>query len=64
MRLRPLAAVAAATALALTSLAACGSDDSGDGAKKDVTIQVFAAASLTETFTELGKQFESDHPGT
>ena len=62
MRLRPLAAAVAATALALTSLAACGSDD--DSAKKDVTIQVFAAASLTESFTELGKQFESDHPGT
>jgi molybdate transport system substrate-binding protein len=27
-------------------------------------ITVFAAASLTETFTDLGKQFESAHPGT
>ena len=51
--------------LALTSLAACGSDDSGKGAKKkDVTIRVFAAASLTGTFTALGKQFEKEHPGT
>jgi molybdate transport system substrate-binding protein len=50
--------------LALTSLAACGSDDSSDSAKKDVTLHVFAAASLTETFTELGKQFEKAHPGT
>ena len=64
MRLRPLAGAAAATALALTSLGACGNDDNGDGASKDITIQVFAAASLTETFTGLGKQFESDHPGT
>ena len=50
--------------LALTSLAACGSDDSGKAAKrKDVTIRVFAAASLTGTFTALGKQFEKEHPG-
>jgi molybdate transport system substrate-binding protein len=27
-------------------------------------ITVFAAASLTESFTELGKQFEAAHPGT
>ncbi len=51
--------------LALTSLAACGSDDdSGDSAKKKVTIRVLAAASLTESFTELGKSFEADHPGS
>ena len=54
-----------AVLLGLTSLAACGSDDSsGSSTKKDVTIRVFAAASLTESFTELGKQFEKDHPGT
>ncbi len=28
------------------------------------TLTVFAAASLTETFTELGKTFEAAHPGT
>ncbi|MFF3562237.1 molybdate ABC transporter substrate-binding protein [Streptomyces sp. NPDC002574] len=28
------------------------------------TVTVFAAASLKETFTELGKQFEAAHPGT
>ncbi|MEO7352246.1 MAG: molybdate ABC transporter substrate-binding protein [Marmoricola sp.] len=50
--------------LALTSLAACGSDDDSGATRKDVTIRVFAAASLTETFTELGKRFEKDHPGT
>ena len=27
------------------------------------TLTVLAAASLTETFTALGKQFETDHPG-
>jgi len=62
MRPRTLAA-AAVTALALTSVAACGSDD-GDGDSKDVTLHVFAAASLTDSFTALGKQFEEDHPGT
>ncbi|GAB4580470.1 MAG: molybdate ABC transporter substrate-binding protein [Anaerolineales bacterium] len=29
-----------------------------------VTLNIFAAASLTESFTELGKQFEAQHPGT
>lgn len=54
-----------AACVALTCLVACGSDgDPGARAKQDVTIRVFAAASLTESFTELGKQFEADHPGT
>lgn len=40
-------------------LSACGSgDDSGD-----VTLTVFAAASLTSTFTELGEEFEASHEG-
>lgn len=29
----------------------------------EVTLTVFAAASLTKTFTELGAAFEADHPG-
>jgi molybdate transport system substrate-binding protein len=29
----------------------------------EATLTVFAAASLTEAFTELGQQFEADHPG-
>ena len=37
------------------------SDDCGGS--EDVTIRVFAAASLTESFTELGKQFEERPPG-
>lgn len=49
----------AASALAF-SLAACGSDDDKDSSK---TITVFAASSLTGTFTELGKQFEAANPG-
>ncbi|HEX5089957.1 MAG TPA: molybdate ABC transporter substrate-binding protein [Nocardioides sp.] len=39
----------------------CG-DDSDDGGG-DTTLTVFAAASLTKTFTEIGQEFESDHDG-
>ncbi len=60
MKLRVLLA-GLAVCLATTSLAACGSDES---TSEDVTIRVYAAASLTDSFTELGKQFEEDHPGT
>ncbi|WP_194244182.1 molybdate ABC transporter substrate-binding protein [Nonomuraea phyllanthi] len=38
-----------------------GSAAAGEGAKE---VTVFAAASLTGTFTELGKAFEAAHPGT
>ena len=64
--MRTRLATVLAVLLALTSLAACGSDDdSGSGSSsKDVTLHVFAAASLTESFTTLGKEFEKDHPGT
>lgn len=48
----------AATSLALTG---CGSPD--EPAAKGGTITVYAAASLTEVFTTLGKKFEKDHPG-
>jgi molybdate transport system substrate-binding protein len=43
--------------------AACGSSegDERDGAAG--VVNVFAAASLTEVFTELGEAFEADHPG-
>ncbi|MET9229992.1 molybdate ABC transporter substrate-binding protein [Lentzea sp. NPDC003310] len=48
-------------------LAGCGSGEpapaSGD-AKVTGDVTVFAAASLTETFTQLGKDFEAAHPGT
>ncbi|MET3960981.1 molybdate transport system substrate-binding protein [Marmoricola sp. OAE513] len=62
-RTRVLTAVAAVS-LALT-VAACGSDDSDDPSSStpERTITVYAAASLTGTFTELGKQFEKEHPG-
>jgi molybdate transport system substrate-binding protein len=65
MRIRALLAAALISVLALTGLAACGSDDdSSGGSTKNVTLHVFAAASLTEAFTTLGKKFEKDHPGT
>ncbi|WP_183407802.1 molybdate ABC transporter substrate-binding protein [Nocardioides marmoriginsengisoli] len=60
-RRAPFLAAVLAALVATTSLAACGSDDSGS--TKEKTLTVFAAASLTGTFTELGKKFEADHPG-
>lgn len=44
----------------LLPLGACGGDDSGSGVQQ---ITVLAAASLTETFTELAHDFEKEHPG-
>lgn len=68
---RPARRLAAATALVLAgtlALAGCG----GDGASTDAgadggstrTLTVFAAASLTATFTELGREFEAENAGT
>ena len=60
--------VLSAAALAVTTLAAgCGGTGKDAGgsssAGKTKTLVVFAAASLTETFTRLGKTFEAAHPG-
>ncbi|WP_433657450.1 molybdate ABC transporter substrate-binding protein [Nocardia sp. CA-128927] len=58
--------VAAVAGVAALTLVGCGSDDKAAPAGTDKvggTVTVFAAASLTETFTELGKQFEAAHPG-
>ncbi len=49
---------AAVALLLLLPLAACGGD--GDDGQ---TLTVLAAASLTETFTELAETFEDEHPG-
>lgn len=60
---RPLGLVVAAVSLAAlvaAGLSACSSDD---GAVVDTEITVLAAASLTETFTALADEFESEHPG-
>lgn len=62
-RTRLTAALAGSAALAL-ALSACSGgqgSDSKDGGEK--TLTVFAAASLNSTFTQIGKQFESDHDG-
>ncbi len=51
-------------ALLLSTVAGCGSSD--EPAKKTAnktTITVFAAASLKGSFTEIGKQFETEHDG-
>ncbi|MET9831572.1 molybdate ABC transporter substrate-binding protein [Streptomyces sp. NPDC006385] len=77
-RNRRTAQVAGAGAAALLALSACsssGSDsssaqsDSAGSAASDSggvsgTVTVFAAASLKESFTTLGRRFEKEHPGT
>ncbi len=47
---------ALACSLALASLVGCGGEQS-------LTLRVLADASLTESFTELGRRYEKDHPG-
>jgi molybdate transport system substrate-binding protein len=59
-------AIVAATGL-LLALTGCSSATEASGVSNSVTettITVFAASSLTETFTELGRQFEAANPGT
>ena len=55
-------ALVATSALLITGLAACGGDDSdaGDGG---TTLTVYAAASLTKTFEQIGEEFEAEHDG-
>jgi molybdate transport system substrate-binding protein len=57
-----------AAALAAVAAAGCSSSNTGSSSSPSpsaapVSITVFAAASLTETFTQIGKQFEAAHPG-
>jgi molybdate transport system substrate-binding protein len=56
---------AATAVLLLGTVAACGSDSSGSASSsaKETKLTVYAAASLTSTFTELGKKFEAAHKG-
>lgn len=74
-RTRRTLQLAGAGAAALLALTACSSSDSdSDSAGKDSsasastklsgTVNVFAAASLKESFETLGEQFEKEHPGT
>ncbi|GAA3508348.1 molybdate ABC transporter substrate-binding protein [Actinomadura keratinilytica] len=61
------AAAPALLAAAALALSGCGDVDGGSASagadKGGKTLTVFAAASLTETFTALGRTFESSHPG-
>jgi molybdate transport system substrate-binding protein len=75
---RPVLTALAALTAATTLLTGCGSSSSGgatasstpagSGASSSASlsgnITVLAAASLTESFTKLGQQFEAAHPGT
>ncbi|MFG2052895.1 molybdate ABC transporter substrate-binding protein [Micromonospora sp. NPDC048930] len=65
MTVRWIRAAIAATAALTLSLTGCGGTDD-DPAVRDGggRVTVFAAASLTESFTALGKDFEAAHPGT
>src|SRR4051812_31669400 len=68
--------LAGATAVAVLGLTACGggsetaspppsSTGSGStGSGVTGTVTVFAAASLTESFTKIGKDFEAANPGS
>lgn len=60
---RALRGLAPAAAL-IVLLAGCAADDeAAERTGVTGTLTVFAAASLTETFTTLGDQFEDAHPG-
>ncbi|WP_280213456.1 molybdate ABC transporter substrate-binding protein [Nocardia cyriacigeorgica] len=61
-RYRHVAALFVASTFALTGCGDGGSAAPGDG-EISGRVTVFAAASLTETFTALGAQFEAAHPG-
>jgi len=64
MRTRRTLSVLAGSALLLGALSGCGdSDSSGASGDDETTLTVFAAASLTATFSELGEKFEADHDG-
>ncbi len=61
---RPMLRALTASLLLLLPLTACGDSDSeAAGSDDGTTLTVFAAASLTTTFEELGEQFEADHEG-
>lgn len=68
---RAVAAGGVAALLALTGCSSSGAPDSGSSADSGSssatvsgTVTVFAAASLKESFTALGRRFEAAYPGT
>jgi len=60
----PSGATKAATPGSAPTLSGDASASSGATPALSGSITVFAAASLTKTFTGLGKQFQASHPGT
>jgi molybdate transport system substrate-binding protein len=53
-----------ATTLVLSlALAGCGSNDGDGDADESTTLTVYAAASLTATFEQIGAEFEGEHEG-
>nr|WP_229119311.1 molybdate ABC transporter substrate-binding protein [Enemella evansiae] len=60
------ATTAAIAAIGVLALAACSqSPAAGEpAATTKQTITVYAAASLTKTFTQLGKDYQEQHPGS
>lgn len=68
-RTRRTLQVAGVSVAALLALSACSSSDGSPSsasasAKLSGTVTVFAAASLKESFTTLGEEFEEKYPGT
>jgi molybdate transport system substrate-binding protein len=59
----PLLALAACTGSSASTDAASDPTASAAGAELTGTLTVFAAASLTDVFTELGQRLEDEHPG-
>ncbi len=59
---------AAVAAIAMLVVVGCGSDDvtpaGATSSGVSGTVTVFAAASLTESFTKIGKEFEAANPGS
>jgi molybdate transport system substrate-binding protein len=66
MRIRSLVSLGLVALVSAGVLGACSSSSSPSSASstKNQTLTVLAAASLTDTFTQLGKEFEAAHPGT
>ncbi|NMM86595.1 molybdate ABC transporter substrate-binding protein [Rhodococcus sp. SRB_17] len=66
--MKKILGIVAAGALSLTLVTGCSSSDTSTTstvpASATGNITVFAAASLKGTFTELGKEFESENPGS
>ncbi|GAB3306465.1 molybdate ABC transporter substrate-binding protein [Geodermatophilus aquaeductus] len=63
MRSGRIAAGLAAVTLAVTGCADAGATASGDDGGPGGTLTVFAAASLTDVFTDLGQRLEEEHDG-